>query len=86
MLAIYHAPIGTILPFIKHAKKLKLIKIRCFLDNRDLDLFALNEERKKLENVPKLLIYFERDDFLLTKWKSNNINLSHIEIKRFSSN
>lgn len=63
-----------ILPFIRHSKRLKTIKIGSTNDFV-LDLFPLNQERKKLENACQISIYVLHKSYLPTKWKSHNFNL-----------
>lgn len=78
--------IQTILPFIRHSSKLKSIKIFHFptYSGRPiLDIFTLNEERKMLANACRVVIYVEEEIYLRMKWKSDNLSLSHIRIKRF---
>lgn len=78
--------IQTILPFIRHSRKLKSIKIFHFptYSGRPiLDIFTLNEERKMLANACRVVIYVEEEIYLRMKWKSDNLSLSHIRIKRF---
>ena len=68
------AEIKWILPFIRHSKRLKTIQID-MLGSEVIDLFALNEERKMLENACQVSIYVPDDVYVPTKWKSHNFNL-----------
>ena len=85
-LTLDSAEIKSILPFIRHSRKLKTIKIRT-QKSEVLDLNVLNEERKKLENACKVSIYVQDDAYLPTKWKSHNFNLEldFIKILRLES-
>lgn len=77
--------IDKILPFIRHSKNLKTIKFHN-LSEYILDTFALNQERKKFGNIRPVTIYMRNDIYLRTKWKSRNLNLNLIQIKRLDSN
>lgn len=84
-LTLYAESIDDILPFIRHCKRLKMIKLRsCWSD--DLKLISLNQERKNIEqigeNTYQLWIYLPGEIYLREKWKSKNVNLSHIKIAR----
>lgn len=46
------------------------------------DVNALNVERKKLENACVVTIYVQECIYLSAKWKSQNVNLSHVRIVR----
>lgn len=87
-LTIEWATIDKIQPFICHSQKLKSINIfpSCFGIDSDLDLhlhlFALNEERKKLDGARPVTIYAKDDVYLHTKWNTRNANLSHVEVRR----
>lgn len=54
---------------------------------RDLKLITLNNERKKLAEAQKLIIYISDHVFLATKWATNNddTNFSLIEMRRADS-
>lgn len=73
-------------PFIHHSLKLKEIRIRILKGNfRDVDLAALNEERKKLVGAWKVAIYIKEDVYLESKWALKTIDFSLIELRRFGS-
>lgn len=75
-----------ILPFIRHTTRLKQIRIRQLKDEcKILDLLTMNKERKKLSGACKVHIYVKEDVYLATKWASNTIDLSLIELKRYDS-
>lgn len=76
------AKITDILPFVRHSKTLNTIKI---LESRNLALnsFALNKERKNLENAQKVVIHARENVYLHEKWQPKNSNLSHVAIERF---
>lgn len=74
--------INHVLPFIRHCERLKTIRIQYYWPD-DLNLIALNEERKKFgENAPPVWIYAEDKIYLREKWNSKNIELRHIKIVR----
>lgn len=54
---------------------------------RILNLATINEEREKLPNARKVIIYVSDDVFLATKWAARNgdINLNLIKMKRSKS-
>lgn len=70
-------------PFIRYSKNLKSIKF-CY-SSSDIDLFALNEDRKQLDGACQTIVYLDERAYLPTKWKSRNVNLSHIEFRRLES-
>lgn len=80
-LTIDSATIDTILPFICHSSKLKIIKIK--RGALILNVAALNEERKKLASACKVSICMPEDLYLWEKWTSKNLDLSHVKITRF---
>lgn len=81
-LTIDQAKIDDIIPFVRHSKTLKTIRI-LELRNLALDSFALNQERKSLENGQKVKIQVRENVYLHEKWQSKNLKLSHVEIERF---
>lgn len=80
-----------ILGFILYSPKLKTIVIHSLmdcLDNNamdDLEIEKLNKKRSKLTNARKITIYAPEEYYLTTKWRTNETNLSFIEIKRYES-
>lgn len=79
---------NEILLFIRHAKNLKTIKA-WYLDNQldqVLDVYALNQERKKLPNARPVSIYVKEKVYLSAKWNVNDLNLSHVKIMRYYYN
>lgn len=76
--------IETILPFIRHSKKLITIKIG-YLELDNLDLLSLNKERKKLQNACQISIHLDDDAYLHPKWKSHNfkLELDLVKITRY---
>lgn len=77
------ATFDQILPFIRHSKCLKTIKI-CALSETFFDTFTLNEEREELENAVHTTIYLPDDVYLTEIGKSKNLNLKHVKILRLS--
>lgn len=79
--------IDIIRPFICHSKRLKSIKMFSPVVKKNLcynlDLVALNVERKKIAYARPIALYFDEDVYLRAKWISRHANLSHIEIRRF---
>lgn len=85
-LIIRQCSVDHILPFIRHTKRLKSIKVN-YLGNNVLDLFAMNEERKMLENAEKITISVEERVYLPAQWKSRNLNLSLVKmVREYSGN
>lgn len=76
-LVVWRASIETILPFIRHTKNLKTVKM--WYQNLPFyyyfNLSTLNDERKKLENACQVSIYTGDEYYLRPKWKSHNFNL-----------
>ena len=83
-LTILYATLDYILPFIRYSKRLRTIRVRILERPHDLDLFALNEERKKLSNSRQVVMYLPESDYLHEKWKAKNLSLSRIELRRSS--
>lgn len=80
-----HASANHILPFIHFAKKIKTIKVYGRLrDDHVLDLFTLNEQRKKLGYARQVCIHVDEKVYLREKWKSKNLDLSHVRIARLN--
>lgn len=71
-----------ILPFIRHSNNLSIIKVESSSIKGAFDPFAMNEERKKLGNSNPVTISLPEDVYLIQKWKSQNLNLSHVKITR----
>lgn len=79
-LTIQHQPSRHILPFIRYSKKLETFHFGGI--GGGLDLFALNEERKKLANSHRISLHLIEKDYLATKWKAKFTSFSHIKIYR----
>lgn len=80
--------LNDILPFLHHSVKLKKLKIDDVNENDGnniLNLLELNEERKKLQNACKVIIYISEKIYLPTKWAIGGKEFSLIEIRRASS-
>ncbi|XP_055307186.1 uncharacterized protein LOC129571411 [Sitodiplosis mosellana] len=80
----------SILRFIRHATKVKQIKIDVIEDeNRFLDtitnLSALNQERKQLIDAKKITIYIREKLFLAIKLATTNTDFEFIEIQRLET-
>lgn len=83
-LTLFMASTPDILPFVRHSKRLKIINVYNLRD-KFLDLFTLNEERKRLENACPISICVHENVYLPTKWKIGNLHLSHVKIIRLNS-
>lgn len=86
----YRANYEDILPFFRHSVRLKKIKVRQMKisqqsDNVILDLRTLNAEREKLANALKVIIYVKEKLFLQTKYATDTINLSRVEMRLVES-
>ena len=84
------ASINKLLPLIQRLPKLKSFCIQNFESyetDKQIDLFELNEERKKLPGACKLTIYVSENVYLSTKMANINLYTKHdlIEIKRIES-
>lgn len=77
--------IDAVLPFVRHSKKLKTIECPYVLD-ASIDLFALNQERKKLPNACKISICVPENIYLHEKWKPINLELDLVKIVRTELN
>lgn len=81
---------NAILPFIRHSKWLKEIRIctlkngKYFKDGR-LNVAKLNQERQNLKGAKKVIIYVEENVFLTTRWATLKIDFNFIEMRRLSS-
>lgn len=71
------------LPFIRKSPKLKEIRMEYL--RYDVDILAMNNERKQLEGANKVTIYFEEKDYLRLKWKYGKSDFGLIELKRKES-
>lgn len=75
-----------IIPVLRHARKLKVIKIwdfDCLNENNFLDLETPNKQRQKLNGARKVSIGVFEEVYLSTKWETNDRNFSLVEIKRY---
>lgn len=84
--------VEEILPFFGNSKRLRVVKLVRDPDweagprfGYDLNLFALNEEREKLDKAKKVIIYPEEDVYLATKWATQNMSLRLVDIVRKDS-
>lgn len=76
---------SDLLILLRAMANLKKIKIENF--NGEMNLIKLNEERKKLIDAKKVIIYVSEEIFVRTKWRTKNgdINLKFVEMKRYDS-
>ena len=87
-----HSPIEHITMLIGNAAKLKgimldgRIETGTNFENDILDIFALNRERKKLENAQKVLIFVSEWIYIATKRALGQTERSLVQIKRIDSN
>lgn len=83
---LFNTKFEDIMTFISHSVKLKEIEIYIKKVEK-FDLIKLNEQRKKLKNASKVMIFVQESVFLNMKWKTKNgdLNLDFIEIKRYGS-
>lgn len=81
-LTIFQSSFDQILPFICHSKSSKTISIGKVISNEYFDLFALNEEREKLESSAQVTINLPENHYLTEIWKIKNLNLNHVKIAR----
>lgn len=71
--------------FIRHSKRLKIIKIAYLRNDYVLNLYALNGERKKLENACPITLCVPEKGYLAAKWKTQNLNLDLVRLARLDS-
>lgn len=89
--------IEDVLAIIRNSVRVKEIKIRTlkekgrfsaqfngknFFSQNRLNLLALNDERRKILGACKIAIYVSEDIYTATKWTTNDIKHSLIELKR----
>lgn len=76
--------------FICHSAKLKKMKIENLAwqddNNVCIDLLMLNNERAKLPQAQKLIIYIGDEEYLATKWSCKQTEFNCIEMRRAMSN
>lgn len=77
--------VDAILPFIRHSKYLETIECPYFAD-KTLDLFLLNEERKKLADACQISIRVPEYVYLDQKWNLRNLTFELVQIERFELN
>ena len=82
-----HATCHDILQFICHSPKLtKIIVFRLAEDYEKIrNIEQLNEQRSKLVNASKVIVYVNEYDYSMVKWINNPINCNLVEIKRGAS-
>lgn len=84
------ASINDILPFIRHSKRLKEIRVSVlkngiYFNNGRLNLKKLNQERTSLNRARKVIMYVEENVFLSTRWSNVMIDFNLFEIRRLSA-
>lgn len=82
----YTATSNDFLPFIQHSIKLQKIKVTklvkgAHFNGNDLNMSAINRERKKLNGAQKVTIYVDRKIYLATKCAVGKTDFSCIELK-----
>lgn len=84
-LVLVHASSNDIRPFIRYAKRLKVIRVQWWKSGDTLDLFAMNQERRKLAARP-ILLYLPEHVYLAAKWDSRNLCADLVKIRRLDTN
>lgn len=90
-LHFYRANTDDILPFFRHSKRLKTVKVYEMIGGSllehgtALNLYALNLERERLRATRRVSICVEENIYLGTKNKKKNLNLAQVEIARWDS-
>lgn len=71
-------------PFLRHSKALKtvILDTNIIAPGKPLNLFDLNRERQKSGMTLKVQIGLNENEYLATKWKSNNVNYDFVEPTR----
>lgn len=82
--------IDDILPFIRYSAKLKTIDLRFSVQDYEefsnfISLEEQNNERSKLRNARKIIIYIPEEAYLLIKWRQSSTSCGLIEIRRNAS-
>lgn len=83
-LVINETSFVDILPFIRQSKYLNEISIRTLEENQ-LNLLTLNNERKKLIGAQKVTIYVSEEVYFATKWSTMDTKLELIDMERTDS-
>lgn len=81
-LVLWIANYYEILTFIRHSKRLRSIK---YGNSFALNLFALNQEREKLNDACQVCIYVSDHVYLPIKWNSRNLYSKLVKVFRFES-
>lgn len=83
-LSLSNITVSDILPFVRCSAR--LYRIQANFNGGSLDLYNLNDERKKLATARKIIIFVSDNVFLTTKWSTmyGVINLDFIEMRRAS--
>lgn len=91
-LFFFEATADDILPFFRYSTRLKTVKVFALIccdglviKYGALDLFALNEERRRLGSRIRVTICVMEEIYLNTKKKKMNFNLDWVEIARGDS-
>lgn len=74
----------SLLPFFHYSNKLTTVWLLKF-NGENLNLSALNEERKQIGVTRKVFIYVQESVYLKAKWATENLNLNLVEIARLES-
>lgn len=84
--------INNVIPFIRQCPQLKKIRINTIINGtyfnegvNVLDLSALNNQREKLANARKLIIYVDEMVYLATKQSMNGTEFKLVDIQRIDS-
>lgn len=93
-LRLEDATINDVLPFVRHSKKLRAVRVfsfnsESFFVEYAVDLVTLEKERQKLKkelqglvNPTKVLVYVDERSYLATKWQVGNLRLDLVNIER----
>lgn len=88
-LVIHIASTDEILPFFRHSKRLKTVRVIALdgplIENGALNLVALNMERNKLGATKRVIICVKEKIYLATRMKKMFSNLNLVEIARLES-
>lgn len=89
-LAFFRADFNTILPFIRYSQRLKSIEIENLVIDTQVsysNLIAFNQDRQKLENSTKMLIYLQDKDYVkVTELPHKfNYNFNLVKVARIGS-
>lgn len=83
---VQQCALKAIVPFIRYAKKLTKIAIKCVLRDSDVcnvDIDVLDQERKRLVGARPLMMFLQKWAYLILKYSTRSSQM--IKVQRFES-